>query len=280
MRLGRGPPPIASSRRPESIEPSLNNFHQLFEEIPKNGPSTFRRRSAALSPPSDGGLLAESHRWNCLSMAHPPIRSKMAIRASSDVAPVAADSDESPPNSAESTQPSLPVPQKQQHNFPPKKSFAEILTGSYKQRYDELQKFFLADSMPTMVGTWVDIDGRPTLIFNDMETFSFAAAYRYALLGKFSHGAPQYQNPHRLIAGLGIKGAFTISMINAKYVLISLSNEADLSHLWLRRIWHVQGFPLRVFKWTPTFTPEQESSIVPVWVCFPELSAHLFHNDA
>ncbi|KAL0284478.1 UNVERIFIED_CONTAM: hypothetical protein Sangu_2826800 [Sesamum angustifolium] len=37
---------------------------------------------------------------------------------------------------------------------------------------------------------------------------------------------------------------------------------------------------MRVFKWTPTFTPEQESSIVPVWVCFPELPAHLFHKDA
>ncbi|KAK4399585.1 hypothetical protein Sango_1434000 [Sesamum angolense] len=100
-----------------------------------------------------------------------------------------------------------------------------------------------------------------------METFSFAAAYRYALV-EFSHGAPQYRNLHRLITGLGIKGAFTISMINAKHVLISLSNKADLSHMWLRRIWHVQGFPIRVFKWTPTFTPEQESSIVPVWVCF------------
>ncbi|KAK4386321.1 hypothetical protein Sango_2502700 [Sesamum angolense] len=165
------------------------------------------------------------------------------------------DSDESTPNSAESTQPSLP-------------------------RYDELHKFFLADSTPTMVRTLVDIDERPTLIFNDMETLSFTAAYRYALVGKFSYGAPQYQNLHCLIARLGIKCAFTISMINAKHVLISLSNEADLSHLWLRRIWHVQGFPMRVFKWTPTFTLEQESSIVPVWVCFPKLLAHLFHKDA
>ncbi|KAK4382458.1 putative mediator of RNA polymerase II transcription subunitc [Sesamum angolense] len=221
-RLDRRPPPIASSRRPESIEPSLNNFHQLFEEIPKIAPQLFTVGRAALSPPSNG-----------------------------------ADSNESPTNSIESTQPSLPVQQKQQQNFSTKKSFAEILTGSYKQRYDELQKFFLADSTPTMVGTRVDIDGRPTLIFNDMETLSFAAAFRYALVGKFSHGAPQYRNLHRLIAGLGIKGAFTISMINAKH---------DLSHLWLRRIWHVQGFPMRVFKWIPTFTPEQESSIVPVWI--------------
>ncbi|KAL0334477.1 UNVERIFIED_CONTAM: hypothetical protein Sradi_4659600 [Sesamum radiatum] len=37
---------------------------------------------------------------------------------------------------------------------------------------------------------------------------------------------------------------------------------------------------MRVFKWSPTFTPDQESSIVPVWVNFSELPAHLFHKDA
>ncbi|KAL2237697.1 UNVERIFIED_CONTAM: hypothetical protein Sindi_0961400 [Sesamum indicum] len=37
---------------------------------------------------------------------------------------------------------------------------------------------------------------------------------------------------------------------------------------------------MRVFKWTPTFTPAQESSIVPIWVSIPELPAHLFHKDA
>ncbi|KAL2235600.1 UNVERIFIED_CONTAM: hypothetical protein Sindi_1292200 [Sesamum indicum] len=36
---------------------------------------------------------------------------------------------------------------------------------------------------------------------------------------------------------------------------------------------------MRVFKWTRTFTPSQESSIVQVWVSFPELPAHLFHKD-
>ncbi|KAL2248147.1 UNVERIFIED_CONTAM: hypothetical protein Sindi_2667000 [Sesamum indicum] len=37
---------------------------------------------------------------------------------------------------------------------------------------------------------------------------------------------------------------------------------------------------MRVFKWTPTFTPAQESSLIPIWVCFSELPAHLFHKDA
>ncbi|KAL2228326.1 UNVERIFIED_CONTAM: hypothetical protein Sindi_1812300 [Sesamum indicum] len=36
---------------------------------------------------------------------------------------------------------------------------------------------------------------------------------------------------------------------------------------------------MRIFKWTPTFMPSQESSIVQVWVSFPELSAHLFRKN-
>ncbi|KAL2228338.1 UNVERIFIED_CONTAM: hypothetical protein Sindi_1813500 [Sesamum indicum] len=69
-------------------------------------------------------------------------------------------------------------------------------------------------------------------------------------------------------------------MINSKHTLISLSCESDYSRLWLRRIWFLQGFPMRIFKWTPTFTPTQESSVVPIWVCFPELPAHLFRKEA
>ncbi|KAL0359387.1 UNVERIFIED_CONTAM: hypothetical protein Sangu_0788100 [Sesamum angustifolium] len=37
---------------------------------------------------------------------------------------------------------------------------------------------------------------------------------------------------------------------------------------------------MRVFKWSPTFTPEQESSITPIWVNFLELPAHLYRKDA
>ncbi|KAL0318168.1 UNVERIFIED_CONTAM: hypothetical protein Scaly_2861100 [Sesamum calycinum] len=165
------------------------------------------------------------------------------------------------------------------------KSFAEILkthsdNPNSKSQNTDSCKFFLAESKSVPVGTQVNIDGRPTLIFSDTETLSFAAGYRFALIGKFSHGTPQFRNLHRLIAGLGIIGGFIVSMINSRHALISLSNETDFSRLWLRRIWFIEGYPMRVFKWTPTFTPAQESSIVPVWVCLPELPAHLFHKDA
>ncbi|KAL0311724.1 UNVERIFIED_CONTAM: hypothetical protein Sradi_5571700 [Sesamum radiatum] len=36
---------------------------------------------------------------------------------------------------------------------------------------------------------------------------------------------------------------------------------------------------MRTFKWSPTFTPDNESSIVPIWVSFPALPAHLFRKE-
>ncbi|KAL0407595.1 UNVERIFIED_CONTAM: hypothetical protein Sradi_1693900 [Sesamum radiatum] len=47
----------------------------------------------------------------------------------------------------------------------------------------------------------------------------------------------------------------------------------------LRRIWYLNGFPMRVFKWSPTFTPDIESPIVPIWVSLPTLPAHLFRKE-
>ncbi|KAL2248694.1 UNVERIFIED_CONTAM: hypothetical protein Sindi_2343100 [Sesamum indicum] len=152
-------------------------------------------------------------------------------------------------NSSESTHWSdqkFPTVAEAQPTPPPSKSFAEALSNPSLHRtrasnVSDLQKFFLANSKPVDVGKQATLDGRQTLIFSDMETLSFAAAYRFALVGKFSHRAPQCL--HRLVAGLGIQEAFT------------------------------------VFKWTPTFTPAQESSVVPIWISFPELPAHLFDKD-
>ncbi|XP_020552547.1 uncharacterized protein LOC110012599 [Sesamum indicum] len=181
-----------------------------------------------------------------------------------------------------STQPVKP-PELSQQLFstpmPPKRTFAEVVAPS-KAPQTASQKFFFADSPPPSIGAVLTDEKGPTLVFSDAETETLAAPFRLALVGKFSHGKPQFRHLHRLIAGLGVKGAFTVSMLNAKHVLICLSNESDFSYLWLRRIWHIQGFPMRIFKWTPSFTPTQESSIIPIWVRFPELPANLFHKDA
>ncbi|XP_017974487.1 PREDICTED: uncharacterized protein LOC108661565 [Theobroma cacao] len=36
---------------------------------------------------------------------------------------------------------------------------------------------------------------------------------------------------------------------------------------------------MRVFKWSPNFEAEKESSIVPIWISFPNLKAHLYEKS-
>ncbi|KAL0379353.1 UNVERIFIED_CONTAM: hypothetical protein Sradi_3240800 [Sesamum radiatum] len=164
-----------------------------------------------------------------------------------------------------------------------KKSFASVVSPNSANEKplhpSDSHKFFLANSNTIPIGVVNTVNGRPTIVFSDSETRALAENFRLALIGKFSQGTPPYSQLHRLLANLGLKGAFTVSMINSKHALISLTDESDYSRLWLRRIWYLKGFPMRVFKWTPTFTPAHESSIVPVWVSLPALPAHLFCKD-
>ncbi|KAL2224232.1 UNVERIFIED_CONTAM: hypothetical protein Sindi_3104900 [Sesamum indicum] len=76
----------------------------------------------------------------------------------------------------------------------------------------------------------------------------------------------------------GDRGLSSSIQIRTRWKIFAWST-FDYTRLWLRRIWYIQGYPMRVFKWTPTFTPSKESSIVPVWVSFPELPAHLFRKE-
>ncbi|KAL0368128.1 UNVERIFIED_CONTAM: hypothetical protein Scaly_1031700 [Sesamum calycinum] len=161
----------------------------------------------------------------------------------------------------------------------------EVASSLPRQNYhtvspEDLRKSYLADAQPKPLGYKSLIEGQPILSFNEDETNTLAAQFRFALVGKFSHGASPYRMMHKLIAGLGVSGGFTVRMINVKHILIQLSTETDYTRLWLRRIWTIQGFPMHIFKWDPTFNPSQESSVVPLWVEFPELPVHLFQKDA
>ncbi|KAL0377227.1 UNVERIFIED_CONTAM: hypothetical protein Sradi_3028200 [Sesamum radiatum] len=233
------------------------------------------------SPPSDGGLLPENHHCDRLIITNISLGSFSINSTSTDMAPFVFNSADFPPltrsNSPELTQPTAVL---QQNNM---KSFSEAavpLSAKSKPPLSESDKFFLAGSNATSIGTVNTINGRPTIIFSEEETQSLAADFRYALVGKILARSPPYSQLHRLLSTSGIKGAFTVSLINNKHALINLTNESDYSRLWMRRIWYLKGFPMRVFKWSPTFIPDQESSIVPVWVCFPDLPAHLFRKDA
>ncbi|KAL2248693.1 UNVERIFIED_CONTAM: hypothetical protein Sindi_2343000 [Sesamum indicum] len=132
-----------------------------------------------------------------------------------------------------STQP-VSVQKQQPSQYPTQKpserTFAEVVPPSQasKTAQKASHKYFLADSPPPSVGAVFTDEKGPILVFTDAETESLAAPFRLALV--------------------------TISTLALPHC-----------RTWSQRIWHIQGFPMRVFKWTPTFTTAQESSTIPIW---------------
>ncbi|KAL0367874.1 UNVERIFIED_CONTAM: hypothetical protein Sradi_3677500 [Sesamum radiatum] len=148
-----------------------------------------------------------------------------------------------PLNSAELTRTASEQTQTQQQTF----SAAAAPTSAQSNPPDS-EKFFLAGSNQKSIGTINTINGRPTITFSDVETQSLAADFRYALVGNSRTEA--------------------LHIVN---YIVSFP---------IRHQRSIHCLPMRVFKWSPTFIPDQESSIVPVWVSFPDLPAHLFRKDA
>ncbi|KAL0367745.1 UNVERIFIED_CONTAM: hypothetical protein Sradi_3664600 [Sesamum radiatum] len=122
--------------------------------------------------------------------------------------------------------------------------------------------------------------GSRAINFSMEETEKLAAHLKFALIGKFSHGYPSMNTIRSYFSKLGLRGAYSIGVINIKHVIIKLHNEDDMSRLWLKQILFIDGFPMRIFKWSPEFNPKIESSVVPVWIRFPELPFHLFQKKA
>lgn len=95
-----------------------------------------------------------------------------------------------------------PVKQKQQPatsistQYLPKKTFAKVVAPSRASKIANTtsHKYFLAHSPPPAISAILTGDNGPTLVFTDAETEVLAAPFKFALVGKFSHGTPSYSN--------------------------------------------------------------------------------------
>ncbi|EOY34749.1 Uncharacterized protein TCM_042329 [Theobroma cacao] len=120
---------------------------------------------------------------------------------------------------------------------------------------------------------------RPAAAFFEDEIQTLAQPLKLSLVGKFSR-MPKLQDVRSAFKGIGLTGAYEVRWLDYKHVLIHLSNEQDCNRVWTKQVWFIANQKMRVFKWTPEFEPEKESAVVPVWIAFPNLKAHLFEKSA
>ena len=165
------------------------------------------------------------------------------------------------------TQPSIPASSSHATEDGPRpiKSFVDVLGVGNNQQ----------DGVPIKpLGSY---QGMPAIIFSKEEIAIMAAPFKLSLIGKFSFGRPSMESIRKFFTSLSLKGNWQVSLLDKRHVLIKLSLEEDYTRLWIRQSWSVQGFNMRVFKWSPQFRCNEESPVVPVWITLPYLPVHLVY---
>lgn len=118
--------------------------------------------------------------------------------------------------------------------------------------------------------------GEPALKIPQSLVTTLSKPFSLALIGKFSNGRPTMERSCLFFNKLGLRGNFTLGHLDPKYMLIRLEDEGDFNHLCIKELLMLEGFPLRIFRWTADFRPEVESPIVLVFVSLPNLPIFLF----
>lgn len=83
----------------------------------------------------------------------------------------------------------------------------------------------------------------------------FAEPYKFTLVGKFVHRRPSMINVHDSFSQFGFCGDYTLGLIDNTHILIHLEHEDDYARLFLKPMWYIDCSPVRVFKWTLSFSP-------------------------
>lgn len=91
------------------------------------------------------------------------------------------------------------------------------------------------------------------MFFTSEDIASLSSPFKYALIGKFLRGRPTIPDIKSAIDSIGLKSGFTVGLLDRKHILMRFNHEEDYHRAWLREIWYLKRFPMRVFKWTPEF---------------------------
>nr|XP_027082307.1 uncharacterized protein LOC113704619 [Coffea arabica] len=122
--------------------------------------------------------------------------------------------------------------------------------------------------------------GEAAVGFSKADADKLAAPFQWALVGKFSHGRPSLEDIRKFFASLNLKDHVSIGLMDYRHVLIKCMAEADFNRIWMRGIWQLGKYPMRVFRWTREFHVLRESSLAPVWVVLPALPIHYFDKHS
>ncbi|KAG8363688.1 hypothetical protein BUALT_Bualt19G0048400 [Buddleja alternifolia] len=97
--------------------------------------------------------------------------------------------------------------------------------------------------------------GLRDLFFSKQEMADMVAPLKFALVSKFSFGVPSISRVRACFSRFGLKGLYTVAIIDFNHVLINLSSDEDYTHIWLKKEWLIDGFLMKTFKMVQGFLP-------------------------
>ncbi|XP_069150682.1 uncharacterized protein [Solanum lycopersicum] len=123
--------------------------------------------------------------------------------------------------------------------------------------------------------------GLPAVLYVKDEVIKdLAAACKYTLIGKFIYTMPRVDLIRKnFILRTQLSVGVKITHFNSRHVYIDLDNELDYNMVMTKQTMSIAGQVMRIQAWTPSFKPEEETPLVPIWVSLPELPWHCYNKE-
>ncbi|KAH0776722.1 hypothetical protein KY290_008133 [Solanum tuberosum] len=182
-----------------------------------------------------------------------------------------------PNPSTDETTPNITQHAKKDQNSEPA-PYTVVQTMAARLRHNQAQQETPIELVPPKI---TSKQGLPAIIYDrDDYMTKLAADCKYTLIGKFSSTMPKMELIRKsFILQTQLIGGANIAHYNARHVFIDLENELDYNTVWTQQRMTIEGKLMRIQTWTPNFTPEEETPIVPIWVLLPGLPWHCFKKE-
>ena len=89
---------------------------------------------------------------------------------------------------------------------------------------------------PIQVKPTTKYKGEAAVIFSKAEADKLASPFRWALVGKFSHGRPSLEGVRKFFSTLNLKDNVSIGLMDYRHVLLKCFAEQDFNRIWTRGV--------------------------------------------
>ncbi|KAH0730085.1 hypothetical protein KY289_001273 [Solanum tuberosum] len=164
-----------------------------------------------------------------------------------------------------------------QDNTPEPAPFTIIQSFAAKLRYNQAKA-----ETPIELNNPIHTNrqGLPAVLLEEDDyNIKLAESCKYTQVGKFTNTMPKMEVIRKsFIIQTQLSGGVKIAHYNSRHVYIDLDNKFDYVTVWTKQRMSIDGQLMRIQTWTPEFTLEEETPVVPIWVALPELPWHCYNK--